>query len=245
MAKVLGESGRYLTKQMTKMFQRQILILFAFLGTLMFGWGYLLGANKVNSLTIPFSIIAVFLGTKWLNKKLAELESARINFRKGAVGEAVIGYVLESFPDNYRVVHDLTTPFGNIDHIVVGPTGAYVIDTKNWKGTVRSDSNGELLVNGKPTDKQEIKKLTRRIMNIRDKIKVLSSMEPFIQGIFAFPSARIEARWGTTGYVHCMSDDALYAYIVETKKTNTLSKKEIETISQAFLALARMDKSFE
>lgn len=68
--------------------------------------------------------------------------------------------------------------------------------------------------------------------------------DPYAQGLLAFPSAWVDAKWGTTGYVHCVKDEQLYDYIVENKKSEKLSKKEIESISQAFLALARMDKDF-
>lgn len=246
MAKVLGETARYVTDQSIKKFQKQFLIIFFVFWGLAFFDGYLFGGRKF-SFALVFSIlfvVAVLLSVKWTNKKIKELEAERIKFRKGAVGEALIGYILEGFPDDYRVIHDLTTPFGNIDHVVVGPSGAYVIDTKNWKGVVAADSNGELLLNGKPTQKPEIRNLTRRIMSIKEKIKVLSAMDPYVQGVFAFPSAYIEAKWGATGYVHCVKDEQLYDYIVENKKGNRLSKKEIENISQAFLALARMDKDF-
>jgi hypothetical protein len=81
-------------------------------------------------------------------------------------------------------------------------------------------------------------------MSIKEKLNVLSSLDPYVQGVFAFPSAYIEARWGTTGYIHCIKDEQLYDYIVENKKAKKLSQKEIEAISQAFLALARMDKDF-
>ena len=208
--------------------------------------GFLLGGRQLPLALIltGFFIVAVPLIMRLMNKKLKALEVERINFRKGAVGEAVIGYILEGFPDDYRVINDLSTPFGNIDHVVIGPNGAYIIDTKNWKGVVSADGNGELLLNGKPTQKTEVKNLTRRIMSIKEKIKVLCSLDPYVQGVFAFPSAFVEARWGSTGYVNCMTDERLHDYIVENKKTNKLDKKTIESISQAFLALARMDKDF-
>lgn len=246
MAKVLGETGRYVTKQSIKTYQKQFVMIFFVFWGLAFVGGYQFGARK-----LPFAFIlsvlfiaAIPLIIKWTNKKIEELETERINFRKGAVGEAVIGYVLKSLPDDYRVIHDLSTPFGNIDHVVIGPSGAYVIDTKNWKGIVGADGNGELRLNGQPTQKPEIKNLTGRLMSIREKIKVLSSLDPYVQGVFAFPSAYVEAKWGTTGYVHCVKDEQIYDYIVENKKSKKLDKKAIESISQAFLALARMDKDF-
>lgn len=246
MAKVLGETGRYVADQSIKKYQKQFIVIFLVFFGLAFLLGYLLGKNIQPYLLILIIAFACSLpfAIKKLNRVVETLERERLCFRKGATGEAVVGFVLNNFPDDFRVIHDLTTPFGNIDHVVIGPSGAYVIDTKNWKGVVASDGNGELLLNGKSTQKTEIKNLTRRIMSIKEKINVLSSLDPYVQGVFAFPSAYVEAKWGATGYIHCVKDEQLYDYIVENKKGKKLSQKEIEAISQAFLALARMDKNF-
>ncbi len=246
MAKVLGETGRYVADQSIKKYQRQFIVIFLVFFGLAFLMGYLLGKNihPYSLILIVALTFALPLVIKKLNREVEALERERLSFRKGATGEAIVGFVLDGFPDEFRVIHDLTTPYGNVDHMVVGPTGAYIIDTKNWRGVVAADGNGELLINGTPTQKPEIKNLTRRIMGIKEKLKVLSSLDPYIQGIFAFPSAYIEAKWGTTGYIHCVKDEQLYDYIVENKKAKKLTQKDIESISQAFLALARMDKDF-
>jgi hypothetical protein len=246
MAKVLGETARYVTNQAIKKFQKQFTIIFIVICVTAFISGYLLGGRQHPFFFIPslLFLIAIPPLFKYINRKIDQLEKERMDFRKGASGEALVGYILEGFPDDYRVIHDLATPFGNMDHVVVGPSGAYVIDTKNWKGVVAADGNGELLLNGEPTQKPEIKNLMRRIMDIKEKIKVLSSVDFYIQGVFAFPSAYVEAKWGATGYVHCVKDEGLYDYIVENKRSKKLTKKEIDEISRAFLALATMDKEF-
>lgn len=246
MAKVLGETARYVTEQSIKKFQKQFIVLFLSSYVIAIAGGYLAGIIRgpYSFISVIVFLIATPFIFKYSDRITGKLEKERMNFRKGATGEARVGYVLESFPDEYAVIHDLTTPYGNIDHVVVGPTGAYVIDTKNWRGIVAADGKGELLLNRKPTQKAEVKNLERTIMNVKEKIKVLCERDPYVQGVFAFPSAYIEAKWGSTGYVHCVIDEQLYDYIVENKKSNKLSKKEIESISQAFLALARMDKDF-
>lgn len=242
MAKVLGETGRYVSVQFRRISLRIFLILYLFVLGLGFVEGYAIGAKQ--NYVILLLMLTLPLAWRYVSKKIDTIDKERLNFRKGFMGEAIVGFVLDNLPDEFRVIHDFSTPYGNIDHVVVGPTGIFFIDTKNWRGIVTSDGKGELLWNGNPTKKPEIKNFSRRIMHIKEKLNVLSSLDPYIQGVFVFPSAYIEAKWGTTGHIHCITDEQLYDYIVENKKAKKLSQKEINSISQAILALARMDRDF-
>jgi hypothetical protein len=49
-----------------------------------------------------------------------------------------VAAVLASLPGCY-VLHDIMLPgaWGNIDHVVIAPSGVTVIETKNWTGTFR------------------------------------------------------------------------------------------------------------
>jgi hypothetical protein len=119
------------------------------------------------------------------------------------------------------------------------------MDTKNWRGVVSADGKGELLLNGKATDKPFIRQFVGRMMGIRDKVLLLApGHDLFYQGVFVFTSARVEAKWGTTKNVNCITDDQLRSYIVEKDFGKRLSKEEIERIAQAFLGLAHMDAQF-
>lgn len=53
---------------------------------------------------------------------------------KGAAGERATGRALDGLPKGYVVRHDLVLPGtrANIDHVVIGPTGVYTIETKNY-----------------------------------------------------------------------------------------------------------------
>jgi len=69
----------------------------------------------------------------------------------GADGERRTAEVLSRLEsDGYRVLHDRRIPGSraNIDHIVVGPTGVYVVETKSWSGAVRV-RNGVIRVAGR------------------------------------------------------------------------------------------------
>lgn len=76
-------------------------------------------------------------------------------FEQGAVGEMETGRVLESLPPGWTVWHDLRWPgrrMANVDHVLVGPPGIFIIDTKNWTGRISLDG-GVLRQNGYSREK--------------------------------------------------------------------------------------------
>ncbi len=53
------------------------------------------------------------------------------------------------------VFHDLAVPgntSANIDHLVIGPTGVFVIDSKQWTGNVHQGADGLAWHNHYPLD---------------------------------------------------------------------------------------------
>jgi hypothetical protein len=71
-------------------------------------------------------------------------EQAR-SWRRGAAGERRTARWLGRLPhDGYVVLHDLALPGSpaNVDHLVIGPSGVFVIDSKQWSGQVHQSSDG-------------------------------------------------------------------------------------------------------
>jgi len=60
-----------------------------------------------------------------------------------------------------------------------------------------------------------------------------------------FPSAYVDAAWGSTGTVHCIRPEHIPSYFLGHKPSSPLTAKQIEKMSRAFLALARMDDGFD
>ncbi|MFH7836290.1 MAG: nuclease-related domain-containing protein, partial [Candidatus Aenigmatarchaeota archaeon] len=44
--------------------------------------------------------------------------------------------------DNYTVIYNYPTPYGDIDALVVGPAGVFVLEAKNHNGYITIDENG-------------------------------------------------------------------------------------------------------
>ncbi len=177
-------------------------------------------------------------------RKIDELETEHVNLCKAAHGENSVATILKGLPDEFRVINDITTPFGNLDHVVVGPTGVFFLDTKNWRGVVSADGQGELLCNGNRLDKPHVGQFAARVLAIKDKVKALAEVDPYFQALLVFTSAHVDAHWGTTQSVLCIPDDQLFDCIVLSKSRKRLKPEDINKIARSFLGFARIHADF-
>ncbi len=61
----------------------------------------------------------------------------------GAAGERRTAAALRPLQrEGWEVRHDLAGATGNIDHVVIGPPGVFLLDSKNWSGEVIIDGSG-------------------------------------------------------------------------------------------------------
>jgi hypothetical protein len=66
-------------------------------------------------------------------------------WQRGAHGERRTAHLLDRLPrDGYVVFHDLAVPGSpaNVDHLVIGPSGVFIIDSKQWTGSVYQGADG-------------------------------------------------------------------------------------------------------
>jgi hypothetical protein len=71
-------------------------------------------------------------------------EQAR-TWQRGAAGERRTARLLDRLTrDGYVVLHDVAVPGSpaNVDHLVIGPSGVFVIDSKQWTGSIHQGAGG-------------------------------------------------------------------------------------------------------
>ena len=253
MAKVLGTSGRFVSQEAIKLRRRIVTQVFLVVAGLGMMEGIFLSAYvpiwKLSPLLHGLLVFACLPALWWfgrmMEKRLDDLQHRQQNMESGLRGETRVAQILARLPDAFHVINDLTTPFGNLDHVVIGPTGVFILDAKNWRGLITPDGKGEILLNGRPANQPHLRLFVSRLMSVREKVRALApGLDPYYQAAFVFTSARVEARWGTTGNVHCLSDDQLHAYIAEKDFGKPLPARQVQSLAQAFLALATMDREF-
>jgi hypothetical protein len=82
-------------------------------------------------------------------------EQAR-TWQRGAQGERHTARLLRRLTrDGYVCFHDLAVPgsTANLDHLAIGPSGVFVIDSKQWTGHVHQGADGLVWHNHYPLDR--------------------------------------------------------------------------------------------
>lgn len=112
-------------------------------------------ALSVSQVGILFFLVAVSAGVllAWGSRRLG-------NFLKGAKGEEWVAHELAFLSSDYSVFNGLRFKGGkqNFDHIIVGPAGVFVVETKNWKGSVQF-RDGKLYAGGKEPSRPPIRQV--------------------------------------------------------------------------------------
>lgn len=85
-------------------------------------------------------------------------------WRLGKEGEQATERILKGLErDDWHAVHDIEARRGNFDHIVVGPGGVVLVESKRWRGKLRLE--GETLVaqySPDPLEEYRVRGLVRR-----------------------------------------------------------------------------------
>ncbi len=150
------------------------------------------------------------------------------NCAKGAAGESRVCRVLSSLAlqgyhhlDDRRVLEGRSA---NIDHVVVGPRGVFVVDAKNWTGRVEVRED-HLVQNGVRRDESLI--ALTWIAGRVDEFLTLSSA-PLLSAQCVVSLSPGSSRGGTVGRVLVTTDDRLRETI--TAGERVLSSEQIEEI---------------
>jgi len=141
----------------------------------------------------PLAVLPVAAGA------LAPIERRLARLRRGIKGEATVTSLLGQLPDEYFLVNDVMLPghSGNVDHVLIGPCGVVVIETKEYRGVITCRRD-QWFVNGRPT-KSITRQVTRGAMAVKDFLgtrypQLRSGPLRWVDGVVVFtdPLCRLE-----------------------------------------------------
>jgi hypothetical protein len=183
---------------------------------------------------IPLSLLLVLL---WVAKRrvsriLDDLQTAAIAFRKGADGITLTADALTNLPDTYTIFHDVFHPDfnGKVDHIVIGPTGVFALEVKDWRGMITLSGQGVLSVDGKHDQTPTVNTTLAQAQSLRLKIESLSNIDSFVQAVMVFTHASVYVMPGTRCNLAVQRLDRLTEYITRPVPVRQLTPQQTAAI---------------
>ncbi len=161
-------------------------------------------------------------------------------------GEKAVGEYLDRFrEDGYRVLHDLVVGDFNIDHIIIGKTGIYTIETKTISKMKRGVQNiyydgDEISFNGVKPDRNPIIQAKAQAAWVRDFIHDFFKKKVRIQPVVVFPGWYIK---GTTkAEVWVLEPKALKGFL--NRRKPILDETDIPMIASTLSRYLRTREHF-
>ncbi len=156
----------------------------------------------------------------WCVRDAFSLEAAADRYYSGAGGEQDVGLVLSRLSHEFHVFNGLGFYAGDVDHVVIGPTGVFVIETKNHGGTI-TVRDSHLCRNGVVLSHDFVRQAISEAMYVKGVVRPQVHIRPIV----VFTRAKVRVRATVEG-VRIVPLTALTEVI--TERAACLSPEEIE-----------------
>lgn len=157
------------------------------------------------------------------------------SFLKGARGEEWVARALSFLPATYRVYHGLHMPAvllgrsTDYDHVVVGPSGLFLIETKNWNGRIVI-RDGQVLYDGQVPDRPPLKQVKEAASALRKEVREAVHDGIEVQPVLCFAEGALQdGRAGGAGVIICTSHTLMD--VLQERSDYPLTKARQEQIT--------------
>jgi hypothetical protein len=172
---------------------RRITVVFTVFALALVAVGFAGAKGGLIGLTIDGVAVAGFLAFPLVGRAgWANPES----WLRGLFGEAMVAHLLRMLPATFYCLHDITLRSNgkrsNIDHLVVGPTGIWVIETKNWKGEFHR--RGDVLLHDGYDKSMLIRRAAASTFDVRDALGTARDDVKWINALIVSTKATVPER---------------------------------------------------
>jgi len=162
-------------------------------------------------------VIFVVLLARFMNRARAQLE----NYLEGARGEERVSYHLAALPGDFLVFNSLHPGrasghgTGDIDHVVVGPTGVFAVETKSWPGIISIRDN-VVLLDGQPGYSDAIAQARASARALTDWVHIHTGLSIEVHPVLCFAAGRLSGgERGTCGDVAVHTLESLSNFLLK------------------------------
>lgn len=185
-----------------------------------------------------FAIIAIILASVMWRRTLSDSHRLKL----GRDGEIAVGQLLEQLRgDGFQVFHDLREDGYNIDHVIIGPPGAFVIETKtvsltNGKNNrVRYDGSS-VWINERIPDRDPIQQVRACTDRVGDILKRATGRTIPLRSVVLYPGWWVDPQ-PRDAEVWVLNPKALPAFL--RHESQRITKADIALFSAALETYVR------
>lgn len=174
---------------------------------------------------VLYSMVALMAGGFAGYRVMMGLRRLRA-LRLGRDGEKVVGQCLEGLRDrSYRVIHDFVGEGFNLDHVLIGPAGVFVIETKTRSkrsGNPKIDFDGETIrIDGFQPDRNPVVQAKAQASWLRTLLRDSAGRRFEVRSVIVYPG------W----WVDENTTKETAVWVLEPKRLRALLEREPRRLS--------------
>lgn len=170
-----------------------------------------------------------------LRKVVAEFNRKVAEDKRARQAELEVQKILANLDERqYAVFNGLYRGYGDIDHVVIGPTGAFVVETKSSRGDVSLDNLGRLVIDGVDHPRKNYRRQAiQEAWQVKDFLSEHGVEGVFVQPLLALPRANVPdglcfGTPGTAGFTPILGPKGILQYIYQHKASIAFTSELIE-----------------
>lgn len=199
MAQIHGEDSRYSVLMRYLYIVSSFLMLFS---VLYLAFSYirinLFGSQSPTAMSVivaSFLYLPLYLLTK---KYFEEYLLDALKFHRGLRGEKIIRDELSKLPNEYLIFQDVKIPgqWWNIDFVVLGPTGIFMVEVKSHRGKITFDGTRLLKYGSRLIEKNFLSQAMRQALQLNQILEKEIGKNIFVHPVVVFSSDTATMQFG-------------------------------------------------
>jgi hypothetical protein len=196
------------------------------------------------SITLFFLVVAVFAAVA--QRRIRWLLDKRRRYRLGFEGERYVAAELnELMADGFRVFHDVPFDKYNLDHVLVGPSGVFVVETKTRRKPISDKGkkqykvifDGEALRYPTGRDTDGLDQLRRNQQSLSKWLSAATADRIDARGILTIPGWWVEQT--ARADVQCLNPGQIRAAVLATSKS-VMTPQQIQRVSHQLMERSKL-----
>ena len=228
MAKLFGKNSGYLQKNDIKYF-----FFAAGIPVFLLGIYWIILKVSLPGTALLAAMIVLIIIVKLADPFVDFFKRKSLKFYRGWGGELEIKKELEKLPEDFSVFQDITIGQGkgNIDFVVVGPTGIFTVEVKSHRGFVDFDGY-KLVINGRIGEKDFLRQAKGQSFALKEYLQPKIGQNIYVKPVLAFSNRFASMRFGhrpVNGVFVVQKNFLSDIFFTSPETINELLQNKIET----------------